>query len=95
MCLPDSISRQNRLFAQKKEKNTYCLVTVTNVIAGPTCLIAHLLAPHDRAFSRRKVIIHYGVFLLIQLYNRGGLAEGEEQGTDQGFSKADIYVCNV
>ena len=49
MSLPDSISRQNRLFAQKK--CLLCCHRHTTVIAGPTCQIAHLLAPHDRAFS--------------------------------------------
>ena len=94
MCLPTQF-RAKIDFSRKKEKHLLRSHSHTTIVAGPTCLIAHLLAPHDRAFSRRKVIIHYGVFLLIQLYNRGGLAEGEEQGTDQGFSKADIYVCNV
>ena len=63
-------------FPAQKNKNTSVNGTTSlAVIVGPKCLIAHLLAPHDRAFSRRKVIIHYGVFLSIQLYNRGGLAE--------------------
>ena len=41
-------------FSRKKEKEKLLLCSHrhTTVIAGPTCLIAHLLAPHDRAFSR-------------------------------------------
>ena len=58
MSLPDSISRQNRLFAQKrKEKHLLCSHRHTTVIAGPTCLIAHLLAPHDRAFSLLAIVV--------------------------------------
>ena len=52
MSLPDSISRQNRLFAQKKETHLLCSHRHITVIAGPTCLIAHLLAPPDRAASQ-------------------------------------------
>ena len=37
--------------AKKEEKYLLCSHRHTTVIAGPTCLIAHLLAPHDRAFS--------------------------------------------
>ena len=36
---------------KKKEKCLLCCHRHTTVIAGPTCLIAHLLAPHDRAQS--------------------------------------------
>ena len=36
---------------KKKQKCLLCSHRHTTVIAGPTCLIAHLLAPHDRAFS--------------------------------------------
>ena len=36
---------------KRKEKLLLCSHRHTTVIAGPTCLIAHLLAPHDRAFS--------------------------------------------
>ena len=38
----------------KKEKHLLCSHRHTTVIAGPTCLIAHLLAPHDRAFGLQK-----------------------------------------
>ena len=38
---------------KKKEKCLLCCHRHTTVIAGPTCLIAHLLAPHDRAQSQR------------------------------------------
>ena len=37
--------------AKKGEKHLLCSHRHTTVIAGPTCLIAHLLAPHDRAQS--------------------------------------------
>ena len=37
---------------KKKRKHLLCSHRHTTVIAGPTCLIAHLLAPHDRAQSR-------------------------------------------
>ena len=39
-------------FSPKKGENTLlCSHHHTTVIAGPTCLIAYLLAPHDRGFS--------------------------------------------
>ena len=42
-------------FPAQKNKNTPVNGTTAHaVIVGPTCLIAHLLAPHDRAFSRRQ-----------------------------------------
>ena len=37
--------------AKKEQKSLMCSHRHTTVIAGPTCLIAHLLAPHDRAQS--------------------------------------------
>ena len=40
-------------FPAQKNKNTSVNGTTSlAVIVGPKCLIAHLLAPHDRAFSR-------------------------------------------
>ena len=36
---------------KRKEKLLLCSHRHTTVIAGPTCLIAHLLASHDRGFS--------------------------------------------
>ena len=43
-------------FSRKKgEKHLLCSHRHTTVIAGPTCLIAHLLAPHDRAFSHHPI----------------------------------------
>ena len=48
---PESIWRQNE-FRTKKTKNIRVNGTTTHaVIVGPKCLIAHLLAPHDRGFS--------------------------------------------
>ena len=41
--------------AKRKEKHLLCSHRHTTVIAGPTCLIAHLLAPHDRAFSQHRL----------------------------------------
>ena len=39
-------------FPAQKNKNTSVNGTTSlAVIVGPKCLIAHLLAPHDRAFS--------------------------------------------
>ena len=45
----------------KKIKHLLCSHRHTTVIAGPICLIAHLLAPHDRAFSLklRSLRFHY------------------------------------
>ena len=41
-------------FPAQKNKNTPVNGTTAHaVIVGPKCLIAHLLAPHDRAFSQR------------------------------------------
>ena len=37
--------------AQKNKNTTVNGTTAHAVIVGPKCLIAHLLAPHDRAFS--------------------------------------------
>ena len=42
--------------AKRKRKHLLCSHRHTTVIAGPTCLIAHLLAPHDRAFSHSFII---------------------------------------
>ena len=39
------------IFARKR-KSLFCSHRHITVIAGPTCLTAHLLAPHDRAFSQ-------------------------------------------
>ena len=50
--LPDSISRQID-FSRKKENLLLCSHNHTTVIAGPKCLNAHLLAPHDRGESRK------------------------------------------
>ena len=41
-------------FSRKKENTLLCSHHHTTVMAGPTCLIAHLLAPHDRGFSRHR-----------------------------------------
>ena len=41
--------------ANKKEKHLLCSHRHTTVIAGPTFLIAHLLPPHDRAFSLLEI----------------------------------------
>ena len=38
--------------AQKNKNSSVNGTTSLAVIVGPKCLIAHLLAPHDRAFSR-------------------------------------------
>ena len=65
--LPDSISRQNRLFAQKREKHLLCSHRHTTVIAGPTCLIAHLLAPHDRAQSHLLVALRLMMMMFITI----------------------------
>ena len=43
--------------AKKKRKYLLCSHRHTTVIAGPTCLIAHLLAPHDRAFSEHQILL--------------------------------------
>ena len=48
--------------AKKKRKHLLCSHRHTTVIAGPTCLIAHLLAPHDRAASHirtRMELAHF------------------------------------
>ena len=37
--------------AQKNKNSSVNGTTSLAVIVGPKCLIAHLLAPHDRAFS--------------------------------------------
>ena len=42
---------------QKKRKYLLCSHRHTTFIAGPTCLIAHLLAPHDRAFSEHQILL--------------------------------------
>ena len=42
-------------FPAQKNKNTSVNGTTSlAVIVGPKCLIAHLLAPHDRGFSRQS-----------------------------------------
>ena len=38
-------------FSRQKENLLWCCHCHIAAIAGPTCLIAHLLTPHDRAFS--------------------------------------------
>ena len=38
--------------AQKNKNSSVNGTTSLAVIVGPKCLIAHLLAPHDRAFSQ-------------------------------------------
>ena len=48
LCAKMDFSRKKR-----KEKLLLCSHRHTTVIARPTCLIAHLLAPHDRGFSPR------------------------------------------
>ena len=43
-------------FPAQKNKNTSVNGTTSlTVIVGPKCLIAHLLAPHDRAFSPQQM----------------------------------------
>ena len=46
--------------AQKNKNSSVNGTTSLAVIVGPKCLIAHLLAPHDRAFSPCKdlVLVH-------------------------------------
>ena len=41
--------------AQKNKNSSVNGTTSLAVIVGPKCLIAHLLAPHDRAFSQEKI----------------------------------------
>ena len=44
-------------FPAQKNKNTSVNGTTSlAVIVGPKCLIAHLLAPHDRAFSHQALL---------------------------------------
>ena len=40
------------IFRAKRKKHLLCSHRHTTVIAGPTCLNAHLLVPHDRGESR-------------------------------------------
>ena len=58
MCLPTQFRAKIDLSRkkEKKRKDLLCSQRHTTVIAGPTCLIAHLLAPHDRGFSLIIVI---------------------------------------
>ena len=44
--------------AKRKRKYLLCSHRYTTVIAGPTCLNAHLLAPHDRAASQQRTRPH-------------------------------------
>ena len=43
--------------AQKNKNSSVNGTTSLAVIVGPKCLIAHLLAPHDRAFSLTWVLV--------------------------------------
>ena len=52
LCLFPTHFRAKIDFSRKKKKSLLCSHRLTTVIAGPTCLIAHLLAPHDRGFSQ-------------------------------------------
>ena len=45
--------------AQKNKNSSVNGTTSLAVIVGPKCLIAHLLAPHDRAFSLQDTCIEY------------------------------------
>ena len=52
--------RAKKDFSRKKKENSLlCSHRHTTVIAGPTCLIAHLLAPHDRGFSHINMSKHH------------------------------------
>ena len=59
--------------AQKNKNSSVNGTTSLAVIVGPKCLIAHLLAPHDRAFSHwGNFIVQASKFCLVIRFVPGG-----------------------
>ena len=80
-----------------REKNLLCSHCHTAAIAEPTCLIAHLLAPHDRAFSPPL----YNIQQLKAMAQLHGVNDGKPTGASNGTrergggTKRDSFCTHV